>query len=98
MLLNAKLNYTARKILWIEAVHTRERVRNSMATTGSTKSPSAIFYGEKLNIIVFFSKFGHIAYITKGENQEANDRQDTQGPYGSILRQSHNIYVHVVQS
>ena len=39
ILLNAKLNDTAQNILWEEAVHTCKRVRNSMATTGSTTSP-----------------------------------------------------------
>ena len=39
MLLIAKLNYTSHKMLWSEALHMCERVRNSMATTGSMKSP-----------------------------------------------------------
>ena len=37
MLLKAKLNDTAQKILWSEAFHIK-RVRNIMATTGSTRS------------------------------------------------------------
>ena len=44
MMLNAKLNYAAQKILWAEAVHTCERVINRMATTGSTTSPFGNFY------------------------------------------------------
>ena len=39
MLLNAKLNNTYQKMMCTEAVHTCERERNSMATTGSTTSP-----------------------------------------------------------
>ena len=35
---NAKLNDTAQKMMWAEAVHKRESVRNGMATTGSTTS------------------------------------------------------------
>ena len=35
ILLNAKLKDTAQKMLWTEAVHTFERVRNSIDTTGS---------------------------------------------------------------
>ena len=45
MLLNSKLNDTSHKMLWAEDAHTRERVQNSIATTGSTKRPLAIFYG-----------------------------------------------------
>ena len=37
MLLNVKLNDTAQKILWSEAFHTCERMRNSMENTGSKK-------------------------------------------------------------
>ena len=40
-----------KKLLWEEAVHTCESTRNSMATTGSTTSPSENFYREKPNII-----------------------------------------------
>ena len=52
MLLNAKLNDTAQKMLWEETVHTCEHVRNSMATTGSTTSPFEIFYGENPRSLV----------------------------------------------
>ena len=68
MLLNAKLNDTSQKILWAESVHTCERVINSMATTGSTKSPSENFYGEKPNIVGSSSGFGYITYVTKRGN------------------------------
>ena len=64
MLLNTKLNDTAQKILWKEAVHMFKRV-NSMDTTGSTTSPFKIFYREKPNIIGLFSEFGPIGYVTK---------------------------------
>ena len=37
MLLKAKLNDIAQKMLWEEAANTCERVINNMATTGSTK-------------------------------------------------------------
>ena len=65
MLLNAKLNDTAEKMLWEEAVHTYKRVRNSMATTGSTTSLFEDFYGGKPKIIGSLSEFGHIVYVTK---------------------------------
>ena len=39
MLINAKINDKAQKMLWAEAVHTCARVRNSMANMGSTKRP-----------------------------------------------------------
>ena len=55
MLLNVKLNDTAQKMLLVEAVRKCKRVRNSMATTGSTTSPFGNIYGEKLNIIGSFS-------------------------------------------
>ena len=29
-------------MLWVEAIHTCESVRNSMANTGSTKSPNMV--------------------------------------------------------
>ena len=45
MLLNEKLNYTAQKMLWAEAVHTCKCVRNSMDTTGSTTSLFENFHG-----------------------------------------------------
>ena len=67
MMLNEKLNDTAHKMLWVEAVHRRKRVRNSMDNTGSTKIPSRNFYGEKSKIIGSFSEFGRIGYVTKRE-------------------------------
>ena len=67
MLINAKLNDTAHKMLWEEAVHTCERIRNSMATIGSTTSPLEIIYGEKPKIVGLFLGFGRIGYITKQE-------------------------------
>ena len=51
MLLKAKLNNTSQKMLWAEDGHTCERVRNSMATTGSNTSPFKKLYGEKPKII-----------------------------------------------
>ena len=65
MLLNAKLNDTAQKMLLAEAFHTCKCVRNSMSTTGSTTSPFEIFYGEKLKIIGLLSDFGCIGYVSK---------------------------------
>ena len=47
MMLNVKLNDTAQKILWEEDIHMCKRVRNSMATTGSTKSTFEYFYEKK---------------------------------------------------
>ena len=55
MILNAKLNDTAQKMLWSETVHTCERVIKRMATTGTKKSPFENFYGEKTKIIGSFS-------------------------------------------
>ena len=52
MLLNAKINETAQKMLCTEAVHTCKRIRKSMATTGSTKIPSINVYGEKTRSLV----------------------------------------------
>ena len=39
MIINVKLKDMDQKMLWAEALYTCERVRNSMATTGSTESP-----------------------------------------------------------
>ena len=66
-MLNAKLNDTAQKMLWVEAVHPCECVRNIMATAGSTTSPFEIFYGEKPKIIGLFLEFWSIGYVTKQE-------------------------------
>ena len=65
MLLNAKLNDTAYKMLREEAVHTCERVRNSISTTGSTTSPFENLYGGKKKIIGLLLEFGCIIYVTK---------------------------------
>ena len=43
MLLNAKLNKTSQKILWVEASHTCKHVRNIMDTTGIEKFHSNIY-------------------------------------------------------
>ena len=67
MLLNAKLNETAQKILWAEAIYTCICVINSMDTTGSTTSPFDNFYGRKLKIIGLLLEFEHIEYVTKRE-------------------------------
>ena len=79
MLLNLKLNDTAHQMLQAEAVHTCERVQNSMATKGSTKIPSKIFYEEKPNNIDLFSEFGRISYVTKKGNILKNNGQGGQG-------------------
>ena len=65
--MNAKLNNTSQKIMWAEAVHTCECVRNIMAITGSKKSSFEIFYGETLKIVGSFSELGRIVYVTKME-------------------------------
>ena len=44
ILLNAKIYDTAQKMLWAEAVHSFEQIRNSISTTGSTTSPFKTFY------------------------------------------------------
>ena len=67
MLLDAKLIDTAQKILWEEYIHICERIRNSMANTGSTTSPFENVYGEKTKIIGSLSEFGRIGYDTKRE-------------------------------
>ena len=65
MLLNAKLNDIAQKMLREEAVHTCKRVINSMATMGSTTSPFENIYGENPKIIGLFLQFRRIGYFTK---------------------------------
>ena len=45
MLLNAKLHDKDQNIMWAEAVHTCERITNSMGIMGSTTSSFEIFYG-----------------------------------------------------
>ena len=48
-----------------------------MATTGSTKSLFENFYEEKLNIIVSFSEFGRITYVTKREKIKKKTKNKT---------------------
>ena len=52
ILFNEKINDTDQKMMWEEAVHTFKRVRNSMATTGSTTIPFGNFYAEKPRSLV----------------------------------------------
>ena len=52
-------------MIWEEAVHMCEHVRNSMATTGITTNPFGNFYREKPKIIGSFSEFRHIGYVSK---------------------------------
>ena len=82
MLLNAKLNDTYQKIMWEEAVHTCDRVRISMANTGSTTSPFKKIYGEKPEIIGSFSEFGRIGYVTK---QDKFNKQMTEKTFKAIM-------------
>ena len=55
MLINAKLNDTAHKMMLKEAVNMCEHLRKSMATMGSTTSPFEFVFGEKYKIIGSFS-------------------------------------------
>ena len=64
MLLNAKLNETAQKILWVEAVHTCKCIRNGMENAGITTRPFGNVYGENSKIIGSFSEFVRIGYVT----------------------------------
>ena len=52
MLLDAKLNKTAHKMLQSEAVHMCERVHNSMSKTNSTKIPFENFNKENPRSLV----------------------------------------------
>ena len=70
MLLNAKLNDTAQKIMWVKAVNICERIRNSMATAGISISPSENSYREKPKIVASFSEFGRAGYVTKREKSK----------------------------
>ena len=82
MMLNAKLNDTAQKILWEEAVNTCERTRQIMANMGSTKSTFGNFYEEKPKIIGLFLEFGRIGYVTK---QEKFKKQITGNKFKAIM-------------
>ena len=82
MLMNLKLNDIYYKMLWVEDVHTFDRVRKIMATIGSMKSPFEIFYGDKLKNIGSLSEFQCIAYVTKRDKL----RRKLQTKYTSLLR------------
>ena len=62
-----------------------------MATTGSTKSPFLIFYGENPKIIDCIRH-------KKGKYQDINEEQDVQGHIGWVWRYSNNRYVKKLQS
>ena len=63
MILNAKFNDTAQKMLWAEPLHACKRVRKIMATVGSTKNQFEIFYGYKPKVVGLLSYFGCIPYV-----------------------------------
>ena len=67
MLLNTKLNDTAQKIIRTETVHMRKRMRNSMATTGSTKILFEIIHGEKQDHLLVLRFF--IDYVCHKERK-----------------------------
>ena len=75
MMLNAKLNDTAQKIMWAEAVHTCERVRNSMAIMGSTTSPFENFYEKKQDHWFVLGIQTHRMRYQRGQVQEANQEK-----------------------
>ena len=58
-----------RKKLWAEAVNCAEDVRNSMATSGSTKSANELFYGRKSSFVCHLIEFGRIRYITRRDTK-----------------------------
>ena len=89
MMLNAKLNDTAQIILWAETFHRCKRVRNSLATTGSTTIPFGNFYGEKPKIVGSFLEFGRIGYVTKWENCK---KQMTEKIFKSITVECSNSH------
>ena len=86
-------------MLWAEAVHTFQRIRNSMPTIGSTTSPFEIFYGENPKIIGSFSDFGLIGYVTKRDKFK---KQFTDKSFKAIMvvyadnhtRDTYKVYNH----
>ena len=52
MLINAKINDTAQKMMWAEAINTCKHIRKIMATTGSTISPFEKLNGENPRSLV----------------------------------------------
>ena len=82
ILLNVKINDTSQKILWEEAVNKYEHARNSMANTGSTRSPFENFYQEKPRIIGSFLEFGRISYVNK---REKNNKKIKDNTYKAIM-------------
>ena len=77
MLLNAKQNEYGQKMMWAEAVHNCERVRNSMANMISTTIPLENAYGEKSKIIGLFLEFVRIGYVTKRDKFEKKTTEKT---------------------
>ena len=82
-------------MLWAEAVHTCKHVKNSMATTGTTKSIFGIFYGKTPKMIGLFSELG-CPMSLKGTILISKWRT-IQGNYGRVCNQSHKRYVQSVQ-
>ena len=69
MILNTRLNHISKKMLCSEAGNTCKHIKNSIANTVSTTSKFENFCVENPNIIVFFSEFGRVGYVTKRYKQ-----------------------------
>ena len=65
----ANLTEEYRKKLWAEAVNCTEDVRNSMATSGNTKSPNKLFFGKKPSFLKYLVEFGRIGYVTRRDTK-----------------------------
>ena len=94
MLLKAKINDTAQKILWEESVHTCKLVRNSMATTCSTTRPFRNFYGEKNKIIGSFLEFGRIGNVTKQDKFRKKMTNKTFKAIMVVYSENHTRYMY----
>ena len=94
MMLNAKLNDTYQRMRWAEAVYAHKLVINSMATTGSTKSPFEKFYGEKMKNIDLLLEFGRAGFVTKRQNVK---KQMTDKTFKTIMvgyEENHTRYTY----
>ena len=82
MLINSKLNDKSQKMMWAEAVHTFQLIRNNIDNTGSIKRTFINLYKKKPKIIGLFSYFGRIVFVTK---QDKFKKQMTDKTFKAIM-------------
>ena len=97
-MLNEKINDIDQKMLWEESVRTCKRVRNSMATTGSTTSSLNIYMDRnQISLISYQSLDALDISLNSTKIKEENYRQNIQCNHVWIYIQPYEGQVQVAQ-